>query len=203
MKILKPANPSDDKTVLEECLQSLNYSGSVLLLPTETVYGLACRWDDESARKRMCSLKNRDAEKPFQMLTYDLNEAVKYGIRLGPKVKTLVDHFCPGPITIIVKNSDGGTIGFRIPKHPFLLNLLKICGFPLAATSANISGNFPAKTIAAALKDINGEPDLVVDEGEISGSQASTVVDITGSSFRILRQGPISETQIREVLRQN
>lgn len=200
MKILKLANSSDDKTVLEECLQLLNYSGSVLLLPTETVYGLACKWNDKSARKRMCSLKNRDIEKPFQMLTHDLNELVKYGICLSPKVKTLVDEFCPGPITIIVENSEKGTTGFRIPKHTFLLNLLKMCGFPLAATSANISGNLPAKTITAALKDINGKPDLVVDQGEIAGGQASTVVDITGSSFRILRQGPISETQIREAL---
>ncbi len=195
--IIRALDGKKREVVVDECLSLLKTNGKVLLLPTETVYGLICAYNDSAARKRILEMKRRDPAKHFQVLASGLG-MLEGVISASPAARKLVEKFCPGPITIIVKSADGfSSVGFRIPDHEFMLELLDAYGRPVSATSANLSGNPPAATLEEALKGLAGKPDLAVDAGRISGGgKASTVVDITGGRPKILRQGPIGEEEI-------
>ena len=97
---------------------------------------------------------------------------------------------------------DGDSIGLRIPAHPFLLRLLRELGEPLAATSANLSGQPSASTATEALRSLNGQPDLVIDGGlvSITAGAASTVVSLLDKNIRILREGPITLAKLEACL---
>lgn len=189
-----------ENQIFEMCLRELKKKGSVLLLPTETVYGLVCDWQDIKARKRIRQMKSREAAKPLQMLAPDLDAVIKYGVKMKPAIKKVAEKYCPGPVTIIAKlkkaEKDGmETVGFRIPAYPFLLDLMKESGKLFAATSANLAGEPPAVEIAEALETLEEQPDLAVDAGKIKGD-ASTVIDMTGKGFKILRPGPVTEEDL-------
>jgi L-threonylcarbamoyladenylate synthase len=186
---------------LASCVDALRQPGGVILVPTETVYGLACRWADAAARERIRGMKGREAEKPMQMLAPDLAAALAAGVTDAPAVRRLVERFCPGPLTLVQHADIGGTIGFRIPDHPFVLALLRDLREPLAATSANRSGEPPAIAFAEALAHLSSSPDVAVDGGIVAASAlASTVVDLSVAPWRILREGPIRADQLRAVL---
>jgi len=183
------------------CAAALRLPGGVIAIPTETVYGLACRWDDAAARARIRRMKGREPEKPFQMLVPDLASALAAGVVDTPALRALAARLCPGPLTIVQAAGEGGTVGFRIPAHAPTLALLRELRNPLAATSANRSGEPAAATLGEALADLAGEPDAAIDGGRIPGAPlASTVVDIAGPSWRILREGPVTAGRIREAL---
>ncbi|MBO4630669.1 MAG: threonylcarbamoyl-AMP synthase, partial [Lentisphaeria bacterium] len=163
---------------VEEAVKTLNRPGGVLLVPTETVYGLVCGWKDESARKRIYELKHRSENKPFAAFLPDLSVLPDAAV-LPEAARRLAERFCPGPITIVVPDRNGSTFGFRLPDHPFIQQLLQAYGGPLASTSANLSGQPPARNVEYALQSIDGEPDLTVDGGTLPpDSSASTVVQV-------------------------
>lgn len=171
----------------------LKRPGAVLLLPTETVYGLVCRADDASAVAKIYELKGRDRGKPLGWFIGDWRKLAEYGVELDGLPSELAEKYCPGPITIIARRKGGGTLGFRVPDHPLLLEILKLAGVPLAQTSANHSGRPNALSVEAALAELAGDVLWAVDGGDIPpDAQGSTVVDATGSSVRVLRRGPIS-----------
>ena len=180
----------DCEAAVAEAAAVLRHPGTVVLVPTETVYGLVCRASDEAARKRIYELKHRAASKPLALFTADWRRLE--GVKLEGLPATLAEKYCPGPITIIAPGAEGGTVGFRIPDHPFILKLLRELDFPLASTSANLSGQPNVLTVTEALAQLCGEPDLAIDGGAIApGALASTVVDATGTTPRILRQGAL------------
>ena len=175
--------------------------GSVLLVPTETVYGLVCRWDDPAGRARIYELKHRSENKPLAAFIPSV-EALPTEAVLPEAARKLAAAFCPGPVTLVVPDRSGGTFGFRIPDHPFIRELLAaFCG-ALASTSANLSGQPPARNVADALRSIDGEPELAVDGGALPpDSPASTVIRVfADSSWKILREGPVTAEQIRRVV---
>ncbi len=179
------------------CLEVLNRSGSVLLVPTETVYGLVCRWDDKEALERIYKLKGREKAKPLALFTDSVETLKKIDIYLNKNAEKLAAKLCPGALTVVVPTPAGDSLGFRIPDYPFVLELLQKLGCPLASTSANRSGEPNALNVDSALAMLDGEPDLVVDGGEIPPDrQASTVVMALDDDLKILRQGPISENQL-------
>ena len=96
------------------------FLGSVVLLPTETVYGLVCRAEDRAAVNRIYALKDRDSTKPLAWFIADWRKLGHFGVRLEGLPTELAEKYCPGPITIIAPCMGGGTIGFRIPDHPFV-----------------------------------------------------------------------------------
>lgn len=172
--------------------EALKQPGAVLLLPTETVYGLVCRADDQEAIEKIYKLKGRNRDKLLGWFIDDWRKLKEYGVELEGLPSELAEKYCPGPITIIARKKTGGTIGFRVPNNPLLLEILKLTGVPLAQTSANQSGHPNAFSTEAILAELAGEVDLIVDGGEIaSDSQGSTVVDATGETIRVLRPGPI------------
>ena len=201
MKILKLDNHNIAE-LAKECAELLSSSrGAVVLVPTETVYGLACRSSDTAAVERIYSLKDRDFSKPMQIFVKNTDELKAMGAILSPFAEKISAAFCPGPVTIIVPNRSGGKTGFRIPDHPFILKLMELTNFALSATSANLSGKPNAMNVEDALSQLDGKPDIVIDAGQLpEGAMASTVIEIVGESFKILRPGPITEAMITEAV---
>ena len=177
-------------------------AGGVAAVPTETVYGLVCLWRDSTARSRIYALKRRPAEKRLQMLASSVESAVSAGLDDSPRLRRLSGAFWPGPLTVVAPSAACGSIGLRIPASPFVLSLLRELGEPLAATSANLAGSPPGLTAADAVRELDGEPDALVDGGfaTVTGGLSSTVVSIMDGEPGILREGQISLEAIRRAL---
>jgi len=178
-------------------------AGGVIVAPTETVYGLMCRWDCGAARERIFRMKQRAAGKPLQMLAAGLESAVRAGVVADPRLGRLAAAFWPGPLTVVVPCRSGGTIGVRVPRHDLVLGILSVLGGPLAATSANLSGQPPAREATGAVSGLAEAPDVVLDGGPVppGGGCPSTVVDLTGGGeVWVLRVGPVSEEALRAAL---
>jgi L-threonylcarbamoyladenylate synthase len=185
---------------LESARQAL-LAGGVLVVPTETVYGLVTLWSNAAGRNRIYELKRRPREKRLQMLAGSLEAAAPW-LQEADKLSALARRFWPGPLTLVVPAADGlDTIGLRIPRCHFLLALLKLLPEPLAATSANLSGYPPPQEAATAAANLAGEPNLVIDGGVCSetGNAASTVISLLGTEPQLLREGQISLEDVRAV----
>ena len=175
----------------------LRRDDGVLLVPTETVYGLVCDASHEASRAKIYEMKRRPASK-LLTLFFGSREAVEAAFPAMPETaKRFAAAFCPGPVTLIVPDGDAFT-GFRIPDHPDLLRLLEAYGRPLASTSANLSGQPPAHTADEALASLAIPPDGVLDGGPIPpDSEASTVIRIErNGAWSILRPGPVTEKML-------
>ncbi len=195
---------------LNECAavsaaQSVLREGGVILAPTETVYGLLCAAESEQARKKIYALKRRPAEKLLANFVPSAELVRSLFPDMPQAAYRIAQTFCPGPVTIVIPDpKNNSTFGFRIPDHPFILDLLTEYGGIIASTSANLSGQPPARSVPEALSSLDGAPDLAVDGGTIPpSSAASTVIQFfADNTWRILRPGPVTEEQIRNILRQ-
>lgn len=180
--------------MIEKTVEILK-NGGVVVLPTETVYGIATLWDNAEGRERIYQMKNRPANKLLQMLAPDLKTAQDAGLISSPLLERLAEKYWPGALTVVATAKDGTTIGLRIPDHPILLAILKQLGKPLAATSANLSGEPAALNLNDALKHLTAPPDFALDGGEIQNSAgASTVVSIVSGEIVVLREGSLRPT---------
>ena len=170
---------------------ALRTPGGVAVVPTETVYGLVSRVTAEGS-ERIYALKHRSGSKRLGWFVGDWRSLERYGVSLTPAVRKLAERFMPGAITVIAPAENGGSIGFRVPDHPFLAALLAELDEPLLQTSANLSGAPDSLTLDDALARLDGEVDAAVDGGALPpGSLASTVVDAGTEPLRILRQGAL------------
>ncbi len=191
----------DNATVLNSCKSALEMTSGFILIPTETVYGLACLWSNETAKNCIYQAKARPEHKPFQMLADSPEMVKKYGCVIDSRIEKIMNTFCPGPITIVAPACDGSKIGFRIPEHKFVLDLISYIRKPLAASSANVSGEMPALNIEDALSSIKMQPALAIDGGHLpESSLSSTVIEVMESGIRVLREGPITLSAILKVL---
>jgi L-threonylcarbamoyladenylate synthase len=182
--------PADDAFAL--ALATLR-RGGVVVVPTETVYGLAARAADRAAMERLFVLKDRPDTKTISVLVGDLDQARA----LTPDDLDVCGPWWPGPLTAVVRRradadlylgADATTIGLRCPDHPFVRRLALELG-PIAATSANRSGE-PTPATAAEIAVLFPDVTLVVDDGPRDGVP-STVVDLTTTPPTVLRAGPI------------
>ena len=194
--------PCTDASAAAFFCDVLRRDDGVLLVPTETVYGLVCDAAHEAARAKIYEMKQRPASK-LLTLFFASRKAAEIAFPAMPETaKRFAAAFCPGPVTLIVPDGDAFT-GFRIPDHPALLKLLAAYGRPLASTSANLSGQPPAHTIDEALASLAIPPDGILDGGAIPpDSTASTVIKVErNGAWSVLRPGPVSEDMLREALK--
>lgn len=175
-------------------------SGGIVVFPTETVYGLAVNASDSRAIERLYSIKRRDRGKPFTVHVADVKTIKKIGCRITKRASALIKKFWPGPLTIILQSRDGQKIGFRMPANKVALDLIRSAGVPIVAPSANLSGKKPPKSAAAALKDMEGKIDIVLDAGPTKIGIESTVIDITVDPPVIIRRGAIGGKKITKAL---
>jgi L-threonylcarbamoyladenylate synthase len=197
---------ADHPVALRHAVDILNHGGLVVF-PTDTVYGLAALPYQSEFVERLYVVKGRNSARAIALLISDPGELARVSNGPSATAMRLAERFWPGPLTLVVTRnpslpdvlSPQPTIGVRIPDHPVALELLRMTG-PLAVTSANLSGQDNTNTAQEALGQLRGRVDLVIDGGRTPGGIPSTVVDCTGSEPVILREGPISDREIRKVL---
>ena len=182
--------------------------GGLVAFPTDTVYGVGAPAFDEESVKKLYTIKGRSTDKAIAVLLADPEDVRRVTAGLTPLSRRLAEAFWPGPLTLILAKhprlpeavSNLPTVGVRVPNHPVIHAILSQVG-PLAATSANRSGEkdpVSAQDVLARLKD---RFDLLLDGGATPGGMPSTVVDCTGEQPRILRPGPIKAEQILAAVR--
>jgi len=177
-----------------------------IAFPTDTIYGVAADAFSLSGIKKIYQAKERPSEKALPVLIGDLSQLRALTPVISDRVRRIVEAFWPGALTVIVpKNPDlppelspQPTVGVRMPDLAFTLQLLQETG-PLATTSANLSGGPNPTTAQDVLEQLGGRIDLILDGGPTPGPQASTVMDATRPEIKILREGPISESDIRQL----
>lgn len=171
-------------------------AGGVVVIPTDTVYGLAAHPAQSAAVTRLGTLKGRPTSKPIALLAADLAAVLAFGARMDPMAQRLAQAFWPGGLTLVLPC--GATEeGFRVPNHAFCRELLAACGGVLRVTSANLSGAQPAIQAAEAMADVGLSADLVLDDGPAKEGTASTVVRVNSEGLTILRPGMLAAAVIR------
>tara|TARA_Y100000589_G_scaffold67512_1_gene59183 strand:- start:97 stop:1110 length:1014 start_codon:yes stop_codon:yes gene_type:complete len=183
--------------------------GEVVAVPTETVYGLAANALDAAAVKAIFAAKQRPAENPVIVHVADESMARDCVADWPATAQALAAAFWPGPLTLVLPKADeipeivtagGTTVGVRLPRHPFMQELIRTCRFPLAAPSANLSNHISPTTAAHVQSQLAGRIPLVIDGGAAQVGIESTVVDLTGETIRVLRPGMVSTSAIAAVL---
>ncbi len=192
-----------DKKVCELLSQ-----GGVILLPSDTVWGLACDFENPHALKKLFDLKKSEPRQTA-LLGSDIDQFSALGIRLEGSAQRLAKKFWPGALTIVVPTDSrrfelvaapDKTIGVRIPDFVRLRNLIRGYGKPLAASSANFTGENPPRALAEIRSSIISGVDAVIETEARAAGTASTVVKCDGDVWRYLRAGSIREADIRKAV---
>lgn len=196
-----------DAPIIEEAGEMIR-RGELVAFPTETVYGLGANGLDPIARKKIFEVKARPNDKPLSLLVSSVEMIDRLAL-INSTAAGLIEKFFPGPLTLILSarsgstietigsnGSSGSTIGVRMPNHPIALALIEAAGVPIAAPSANLSGNPSPRTAQEVLNDLEGRIPLVLDGGACSIGIASTVVDVSTEQIKILRAGSLAAHEI-------
>jgi L-threonylcarbamoyladenylate synthase len=182
--------------------------GGLVVLPTDTVYGVGCDPFSSSAVDALFAAKRRGRDLPLPVLVHGWRQAIGLVDDFTEQAKTLVAAWWPGPLTIVLREAEGigwdlgysrGTVAVRMPKQSFALALIRRTG-PLAVTSANRSGEPTPTTVAGIVEQLGPDADLFFDAGPASGGPSSTIVDLTGTRPRLLREGAIPAEEIEQTL---
>ena len=175
--------------------------GHVVAVPTDTVYGLAARPDSPDAVRRLRALKQRPPDKPFAVLVCSREDAERMAV-FGEVSRRLADRFWPGPVTIVVPaKGSGGEVGLRCPDLAVTREVTRLAGSPLAAPSANVSGEPPPLTADQVLEVFGGRIAAVLDAGTARLGLASTVVRVASDGIQVLRRGAVPEGELRAAVR--
>lgn len=181
--------------------------GELLVVATDTVYGVACDPFNAEAVERLFTAKRRGRHLPLPVLVHGWRQASGLVRDPGDRGRTLASAFWPGPLTLVLSQAPGlswqlgearGTVGLRAPDQPFLLALLRRTG-PLAVTSANRSGSPTPSTVAGVVAELGAEIAVFLDDGPREG-RASSIVDLSGSRPLLLRPGPLDRADLERVL---
>ncbi len=179
------AEPSPE--LLDEIAATLR-SGGVVLLPTDTIYGLHAVASNEAAVAKIASIKGRQEGKRFVVIAASADQLLGYGAAVPDVLRSI----WPAPLTAVVPHA-GGSVAVRIPDIAWLRELLERTG-PLVSTSANRSGEPPIRQPQTLASNLQNQIDLILDAGPREG-EPSAIVDFTGSSPRIVREGEPTFTQ--------
>jgi len=181
---------------LEQARQVLA-GGGLVIVPTETVYGIACDPAVPGALEKLVAAKGRDGDKPIAQLAANAEQVAAAAVNWNEGVQALAARYWPGPLTIVLETSAGWT-GYRVPDHAVALALAETCNRTLALTSANLSGEPDTRTAQEAMDSVAA--DLVLDSGPSAGSPVpSTVIKVDGSEIECLREGKIPFDEIQTV----
>jgi L-threonylcarbamoyladenylate synthase len=182
--------------------------GSLVVLPTDTVYGIGADAFDAVAVNALLTAKGRGRDMPVPVLvgSWHTIDGLAFAVPAG--ARELIRAFWPGALSIVVQQAPSlqwdlgearGTVMVRMPLHPVAIEVLREVG-PMAVSSANISGQPPAVTADNARAQLGDRVEVYLDAGPSQQQAASTIVDLTGSAPRILREGPVSAEALADVL---
>ena len=207
-EILPTDTPALFKTAVKRAAELLR-AGEVVALPTETVYGLAANARNEKAVAKIFQIKGRPANNPVIVHVAGVEMAKRCVTAWPEAAEKLARAFWPGPLTLVlprakeipgIVTAGGATVGVRWPSHPFIQAVIRECGFPLAAPSANVSGGVSPTNAEHVHRQISGKIALIVDGGPSQVGIESTVFDLTVSPPQILRPGMIHAESLAVVV---
>ncbi len=205
--ILNATDPGTWGPAIDEAVATLA-RGALVVLPTDTVYGLGADAFDPDAVAALLAAKGRGRQHPPPVLIPDVRTLDGLATDLPAAVRTLVHEFWPGALTVICHAQPSlmwdlgetrGTVALRMPDHPATLALLRRTG-PMAVSSANRTGEPAAMTVEEAREQLGASVRVFLDGGRAPGGVASTIVDATGEQLRIVRQGAITRAQLEQVV---
>ncbi|HEY2079470.1 MAG TPA: L-threonylcarbamoyladenylate synthase [Streptosporangiaceae bacterium] len=182
-------------------------NGELVVLPTDTVYGVGADAFSPAAVTRLLAAKGRGRDMPPPVLVGTVRAAAALVEDMGPDGQRLIDEFWPGGLTIVCRAARSlswdlgdtkGTVAIRMPEDTVALDLLRETG-PMAVSSANLSGSTSAMTATDARDQLGESVSVYLDGGKVPGGIASTIIDLTGPQPRLLRRGAISVGRLREV----
>lgn len=207
VEILSTHTPELFQQAVRRAVELLR-AGEVVALPTETVYGLAANALDEKAVAKIFQIKGRPAHNPI-IVHVASNEMAKHCVKIWPELAgSFSKSFWPGPLTLVLPRAEqipeivtagGATVGIRWPSHPFMQAVIRECGFPLAAPSANLSNQISPTNAEHVRAQLGAKIPLIVDGGQSQVGIESTVLDLTVSPPRILRPGMIHTESLAAV----
>lgn len=195
----------DDPEALEQACRFLR-QGNLVVFPTDTLYGLACRPLNPAALHAIYEAKGRPDNKAIPILIAEPAQLAGFVEPVSPRAQKVMHSFWPGALTIVLPKLDGlpeeltpyPGLAVRMPAHPFALALLKRCG-PLAVTSANLSNHVNTRSAQDVYKDLKGRVSLIIDGGELPGQLGSTIVDLSKETPVLLREGPLAFTEFLRI----
>lgn len=190
---IDPAHP--DERLLKQAADIIS-GGGLVIIPTETVYGIAGSLLNKKALERLYEIKQRPKEKPFTVLVDDKEKIDEITRMLTVTAYKLIHAFLPGPLTLILRAKEQGTIGVRVPDHEAARRIIALCGVPVVCPSANLSGKPAPISFEQALEDLEGKVDCALDGGRTRLAAESTIVDLSGEPLRIVREGAIPRERI-------
>lgn len=187
---------------IEKAVELLK-SGAIIALHTDTVYGVAAVYNNDEAVKNLYVVKNRPFNKPFSILVSNIEMAEEIA-DVTPKAKQLFNRY-KGNITLVLNKkavvsdivtANLKTVGIRIPNDEIVNEIITKLNTPIVASSANLSGGIPPTTADAVNDILGGKIPLILDKGRSEAGEPSTIVDITTTVPRILREGPAPIVQV-------
>lgn len=183
-------------------------AGELVVLPTDTVYGLGADAFQAAAVAELLRAKGRGRDFPVPVLVGSWTTIEGLVTNLDQRTRDLIEAFWPGGLTLVVKHAPSlswdlgdakGTVAVRMPLHPVAIELLEITG-PMAVSSANRHGEPPAQTAAEARRQLGDDVAVYLEDGQVPGGVASTIVDVTGEVPKVLRLGALELDDLRAVV---
>jgi L-threonylcarbamoyladenylate synthase len=204
----KASSSHPEISTIEDAIDALQ-AGELVVYPTETLYGVAADPSSRSALKRLFAIKGRDAAKTVAMIAADTRSAFSLAREVSPIARRLAECFWPGPLTLVLPAGaqiaselvgSGGGVGVRVSSHPTARALAAGLERPITATSANRAGEPPAKTLAEARHALGSKVKVYLEGGILGTTAPSTVLEVVGNQWRIIREGAVSGRQIAAAL---
>ncbi len=217
MESLKRPSPPSHTTILPADLPGTitqaaaeARAGNLIVIPTDTLYGLACDAFNPAAVRTLYAAKQRPFSKPIPILLADSRDLDRVVRAVPDMARSLINQFWPGPLTLLLPKhpdlpaeiSNNDSVAVRIPDSRVGREIIRAAGGALAVTSANLSGQAPAETAVDALNQLAGWVTAVVDDGPSPHAAASTILDCTGHQLKLLREGPISAESLLGLAKQ-
>jgi len=199
MEILKIAG--FEEGAIDRAVEIIS-SGGAVVVPTDTVYGLAADAGNEGAVKKVFEIKGRPEGKALPVFISSFEMFEKIALAKDGRVLDFLKKAWPGKITCVLQAKNGGTVGVRMPDFDFILKMIEKFGGPVTGTSANVSGGKEFTKIGGLIKEFQSfkvKPDLILDAGDIQPSKPSTVLDCVSWPPKILREGAVNESELKKL----
>lgn len=203
---VNPVSPQPQ--AIEQAAKAIK-GGQAVVFPTRTLYGLGVDPFNEAALERLFAIKQRSGDRPVSVLVRDRRDLATLVQDLTVDARRVMDALWPGQVTLVLAarhsvprrlTAGTGKIGVRMPAHPVAVALVSAVSGPVTATSANLSGQSGCWRIADLHPRVAAVADMVLDAGPLDGGVGSTVVDVTGGSPRVIREGTVSVADIMKAL---
>jgi L-threonylcarbamoyladenylate synthase len=204
----KPSPAHAEIQSLPEAIDALG-AGELVVYPTETFYALGADPFSNAALERLFAVKGRDAARLVALIAADRDSAFSLASEVPPAARRLADLFWPGPLTLVLPARAGlpaqiagpeHRVAVRVSPHPIARALTRALGRPITATSANLSGQPPARTLAEARAALGDKVKVFLEGGRLTASAPSTIVSVTAEQWIVMREGAIKERELAAAL---